>query len=114
MTKSEQKAMATRIKRQREKLLYTQEKFCEVIGLSASSYTKIENAFQNPSLETLILISTHLNISLDYLVFGDEERFTENPSEKEILQSLLSDCSSTELNKVGNVLKKLSEISDRG
>ncbi len=112
MTKSEQKAMATRIKRQREKLLYTQEKFCEVIGLSASSYTKIENAFQNPSLETLILISTNLNLSLDYIVFGDEDRFNENPNGGEILNSLLSDFTSEELSHTGTLLKKLSELTD--
>jgi len=39
------KAMADRIKERRGALGYTQEDFAEKIELSASSYTKIENAF---------------------------------------------------------------------
>jgi len=71
MTKKQQKEMADRIKKRRESLGFTQESFCEAIYLSASSYTKIENAFQRPALDTLILIAQHLDLSLDYLVFGD-------------------------------------------
>ena len=73
MTKNQQKAMADRIKSRRESLGFTQESFCEAIGLSASSYTKIENAFQKPALDTLITIAQHLDVSLDYLVFGADE-----------------------------------------
>jgi len=71
MTKAEQKGMADRIKNRRVVLGFTQESFCEVINLSASSYTKIENAFQRPALDTLIKIAQHLDLSLDYIVFGD-------------------------------------------
>jgi len=67
------KGMTDRIKKRRKSLNYTQEKFCETINLSVSSYTKIENAFQRPSLNTLINISRHLDLSLDYIVFGSGE-----------------------------------------
>jgi len=80
LTKTQQKAMATRIKHRRESLGFTQESFCEAINLSASSYTKIENAFQRPALVTLIKIAEHLDMSLDYIVFGkkdsDENQYT--------------------------------------
>ncbi|MCL1788494.1 MAG: helix-turn-helix transcriptional regulator, partial [Defluviitaleaceae bacterium] len=72
LNKTQLKEMATRIKTRRESLGYTQERFCEVINLSASSYTKIENAFQQPSLDTLIKIAQHLDLSLDYIVFGGQ------------------------------------------
>lgn len=64
--------MASRIKEARKNLGYTQERFAEDIGVSASSYTKIENAFQKPKLDTLIKISAMLKTSLDYLVFGGD------------------------------------------
>ena len=66
------KAIAGRIKERRTQLGYTQEQFAEVIDLSSSSYTKIENAFQKPALDTFIRIADKLEISLDYLVFGGE------------------------------------------
>ena len=61
MTHNELKEMGLRIKNRRLSLKYTQEQFAEMIGISASSYTKIENAFQQPSLDTLIMISKKLN-----------------------------------------------------
>ena len=70
MTNTQKKEMADRIKSRRVALDYTQESFAEAIGLSASSYTKIENAFQNPRLDTLINIAEKLGVSLDYLVHG--------------------------------------------
>ena len=63
-------AMAGRIKELRERMGFTQEQFAESIELSASSYTKIENAFQKPALDTLIKIADRLTVSLDYLVHG--------------------------------------------
>ena len=73
MTVSQLHEMSARIKTRRESLGFTQERFAEIIGLSASSYTKIENAFQKPSLDTLLQISDNLNVSLDYLVHGGDK-----------------------------------------
>ena len=75
MTDKQKKDMADRIKARRTALDYTQEAFAEKIGLSASSYTKIENAFQNPGLDTLISISEKLGVSIDYLVHGENTSF---------------------------------------
>jgi len=66
------KEMAQRIKVQRKNLGYTQDEMAELLGVSVSSYTKIENAFQNPSLETLIKLSRELKISIDYMIFGEQ------------------------------------------
>ena len=70
MTTEQLKAMADRIKERRDSLGYTQEQFAEIIDLSLSSYTKIENAFQKPALDTLIRIGDKLDVSLDFLVHG--------------------------------------------
>jgi len=75
MTDEQKKEMANRIKARRITLDYTQEAFAETIGLSASSYTKIENAFQKPGLDTLIAIAEKLGVSLDYLVHGENTPF---------------------------------------
>ena len=113
MTKQEQKQMANRIKEQRKSLHYTQEQFAEIIGISASSYTRIENAFQNPSMDTLIKISRNLRISLDYIVFGDEDDDSaRNAESTEKLLALLDFSDGDKLKHAMETLGKLVKVKD--
>ena len=107
MTTAQHKEMATRIKKRRELLGFTQESFCELIHLSASSYTKIENAFQRPSLDTLVNIATRLDLSLDYLVFGNED--TQPVSNKDIVASIIKNTSSEKLLYASKFLSQIAE-----
>lgn len=97
MTKSQQKGMADRIKSRRESLGFTQESFCEAIELSASSYTKIENAFQKPALDTLIKIAKHLDLSLDYIVYGDVEGRPKEPLNMDFINIALKNADKDKL-----------------
>ena len=74
MTKKELKNMGDRMKSKRLQLGYTQEKVAELTDISFSTYSKIENAIQSPSLDTLIRISIVLDISMDYLIFGKKKK----------------------------------------
>jgi len=111
MIKNQQKAMADRIKSRREFLGFTQERFCEVIDLSASSYTKIENAFQKPSLDTLIKIAKKLDLSLDYIVFGTEEQKPEKLN-TDVLNSLLECFDAKKLLHTSDFLSKIGRIME--
>ena len=65
----------------------TQEKLSEIIDVSPSYISEIERGSSICSLATIANISTVLNISLDYLVFG----ITENNSSQtftEVLKSI--------------------------
>ena len=110
MLTQEQKEMSNRIKARRESLNFTQEQFAELIGISLSSYTKIENAFQKPALDTLIKISKNLNLSLDYMVFGTNECKASEISESDFLKSLLNFSDKEKLLHASEVLSKLSHI----
>lgn len=110
MTNTQLKEMSTRIKQRREALGYTQEGFCEIIGLSASSYTKIENAFQKPALDTLIKISEHLDLSLDYLVFGTEERKPKEITDSDKVDYLLKNLDNDKLLYASEVLAKMAKV----
>ena len=70
MIELNQREMANRMKAQRKYLGLTQEQVAEAVGITYSSYVKIENTFQSPSLTTLVAISQVLQTSLDWLVFG--------------------------------------------
>lgn len=110
MTEIQIKEMAGRIKARREALGFTQESFCEAIDLSASSYTKIENAFQKPALDTLIRIAIHLDLSLDYIVFGSEKRKPKKVLDTDILKVLLESTDSDALQSAGAFLIKAAKI----
>jgi transcriptional regulator with XRE-family HTH domain len=103
--------MADRIKKRRESYGLTQEMFCERIELSISSYTKIENAFQRPAMDTLIRIAKQLDLSLDYIVFGTEERKPIDISEIESLGFLLKGTDSETLQRASVFLAKAAKLS---
>lgn len=108
MTDKNQKEMATRIKRRREQLGFTQEKFAETINISASSYTKIENAFQKPALDTLISISEKLDLSLDYIVFGSDK--PQKPIDETIVESIINLSDRDKLTHARDVLDRLINL----
>jgi len=107
MTNIELKAMGDRIKARRKALRFTQEQFAELIGISSSSYTRIENAFQKPSLDTLIKISQFLKISIDYIIFGLESKRNEKSSDSSIIDALLVYADKEKLSHTADVLDKL-------
>lgn len=110
MTEIQIKEMARRIKARRKELGFTQESFCEAIDLSASSYTKIENAFQKPALDTLIRIAGRLDLSLDYIVFGMAEHKPKEALDTDILEVLLESVDSDTLQNASEFLAKAAKI----
>ncbi|MCL1806164.1 MAG: helix-turn-helix transcriptional regulator [Oscillospiraceae bacterium] len=112
MTYPQLKAMANRMKRRRESLGFTQERFSEEIELSVSSYTKIENAFQKPRLDTLITIAHHLHESLDYLVFGKEGGETAEDRGTDTLNALLNYADGDKLLHASRFLAKIAKVKE--
>ena len=112
MTKEEQKAMANRIKKRRKSLNFTQEQFAELLGISASSYTRIENAFQNPALNTLINISKNLKISIDYMIFGNEDIHGNVATDTEVFEALVDFSDMEKLRHAAEVLDKFIKIKE--
>ena len=75
-----------RIKLKRNEMHLTQEKLSEIIDVSPSYISEIERGTSICSLATITNISTVLQTSLDYLVFG----ITENNSDKTFTEVLKS------------------------
>ena len=112
MTKIEQKNMSERIKERRKRLNFTQEQFAEIIGISASSYTRIENAFQKPALDTLIKISRNLQISLDYLVFGADSEKPMDTTSNDLMEAVLHYSDKEKLLHASKVLEKIANLKE--
>jgi transcriptional regulator with XRE-family HTH domain len=104
------KAMSDRIKKHRKLIGYTQEQFAEIIELSASSYTKIENAFQKPALDTLVNIAEKMKVSLDYLVFGGDQ---DKPTVQDVVNTVFEFADVDAINHVREFLNKIVVIETR-
>lgn len=104
MTENEKMKMVSRIKERREQLGYTQEAFSELVNTSYSTYTKIENNFQNLTLDRIVVIAEKLHVSIDYLVYGREE---DKLKDTELLKRLLE---SVDKDKLKHTCDFLSDI----
>ena len=62
------------IKREREKVGFTQDQFSEMIGLGTKSLSAIERGTVGVSLTTLKKICTTLSVSCDTLMFGNADK----------------------------------------
>ncbi|MBP1560752.1 MAG: helix-turn-helix transcriptional regulator [Oscillospiraceae bacterium] len=80
------KEIGSRIKAERKSQNLSQEKLAEIINVSPHYIYEIERGLKAMSLETLINLSTALNISTDYVLFGDKQN--SSPSLAELLNAL--------------------------
>ena len=78
-----QKLFGQRIQDARMTRGITQEEFAEEIDVSPSYYQKLERGVRTCSLDILVSIAEHLNVSTDYLLTGKRS------STKEIKKALM-------------------------
>ena len=103
------------IKEKRKEKGYTQEKMAELLNISYSNYSKIENGIVTPTLERLVDISQLLGVSLDYLVYGqgnDKEQIISpsNHQQEQALLSLLKNCDKENLLYIIHFLEKIYSL----
>ena len=79
MTRGEKLQFGERLRRRRDSLGLTQEQVAEEIGISTRYYQMIECGDTCGSVDTLVSASKILNISIDYLLFGDSVYSPDNP-----------------------------------
>lgn len=64
--------MHTRIRKARENLGYTREKFAEVLDVSVSYLAELERGRTGISVKMLVKVCKVLGLSADYILFGEE------------------------------------------
>lgn len=82
------KAIGSRIKAERKNLGLTQEKLSELINVTPHYIYEIERGMKSMSVETLILLSEKMELSADYILFGNRR------------------------GNLGSLYRKLDELSD--
>ena len=64
--------MHTRIRKAREKMGYTREKFAEKLDVSVSYLAELERGKTGISVKMLVKVCNVLGLSADYVLFGHE------------------------------------------
>lgn len=68
---------ARRIRKIREYYKLTQEQFSEKVGISYNAYKMIELGKNSLTLETVTKIKNAVNVTADFLLYGEMESFEE-------------------------------------
>ncbi len=87
-------AVGERIQKQRQSLGMSQEELAERIDRATKYCSDIERGICGMSVETMLALSEHLHMSLDYMMYGIKSESQEKnvPLERNELQQLLADC----------------------
>ena len=67
-------AIGSRIKAERKRLGITQERLSEMINVTPHYIYEIERGMKAMSMETLINLSETMELSTDYILFGNQRR----------------------------------------
>lgn len=82
------KAIGSRIKAERKKLGLTQESLAELVNVSPHYIYEIERGMKSPSMETMVVIADKMELSIDYIIYGNQRQ------------------------NLGSLYRKLDELSD--
>jgi len=91
--KEQNQWIGTQIYKKRVKRKWSQEKFSEIVGVSRTFISNLENGNHAAKIDTYCRITYKFNISLGEL-FRDDE----NNAEADDILFMLSDCSKEEIN----------------
>ncbi len=97
-------AAGKRIRSCRERLGISRQKMAEQIGKAEKYYADIERGYCGMSLETMIEIAGHLGITLDYMIFGEQDR-QEIPEDSRSILFYLGKCDDKKRKKAVEILQ---------
>lgn len=88
------KAVGERTKAARKKKNLSQEELAEKVGISPVHLSRIENGHVVPKIDVLVELSTELNLSIDFLIWGED--ISENVL-LEVMLSRMKTCKNNQL-----------------
>lgn len=89
-----------RVRRRREELGFTREQLAEQCELSVRFFAEIESGRKNMTTKSLFKVARALNLSADYILFGEEAE-----AEKTNLEKMLGELSKEDRDIAEDILK---------
>lgn len=106
-----------RIKKYREQVGLSKEKFAEKINRSENFVKDIEKGRTSASIHTLYQISKVLGVTTDSLLYGENMDENKEYTNKELLQNIIDRCDEEELGIIKDIIiaifPNLSEIKTK-
>ena len=99
---SDWKNFGIRIKKYREEIGISKEKFAEMINRSINYVSYLEAGKTSASVHTIHQISKALKVSVDNILYGEIEQ-DKDYTNKEKLQNIINRCNENELSILSNV-----------
>ncbi len=87
----------------------TQSEAAEKMGFSLSGYRKLEQGQNGGSIDSLIMVADYYNISIDYLVYGEDRDYINSLSE-----GLTDSQKSIVRATTESLIRNIKNISSRG
>lgn len=107
------KELGARIRKERENLNLSREKFAEIVGISPYYLGQIERGDRRMSLEILIKIANTLHVSVDYILFGVDRIFNNSSCNQEyIARESTDEYKSYEHNSLQDLINLLSRCTN--
>lgn len=108
------KNFGARVKKYREQINLSKEKFAEAINRSENFVSELQKGNTTCSVHTLHQISKVLKVSCDILLYGEEViDMKKEYSNKEILQNMLDRCNEEELKIIKDLIVALYPNLDK-
>lgn len=105
--KTDVKATGQRIKEIRKQRNMTQEKLAEIAEITPHYVYEIESGLKSMSIHILASISNVLNVSADYLLFGDTLLEADYPSKHDALWELTRHLTLEQRNQIAEILSAI-------
>ncbi|MBT2661908.1 helix-turn-helix transcriptional regulator [Bacillus sp. ISL-45] len=109
--------LGDRLKKLRNSKGWTQEDVAKKLGMSRGTYAHYEINKRQPDYETLKTISTLYEVSIDFLLTGEDQQGSSDEMWKEILdpktQIFFKDLMSAPEEKIAELIKIWEIIKDR-
>ncbi|MCL6455094.1 MAG: helix-turn-helix transcriptional regulator [Alicyclobacillus sp.] len=78
--------LGERLRRAREKKKLTQEHIAKYLGITRPAYTQYESGLRKPDPDTLAKLATLFDVSVDWLITGDDAAHDISTEEREFLR----------------------------
>ena len=115
LTKYNRIEVGQRIRNRRILIGWTQEELAEKIGRAYKYCQDIERGTCGMSVETMLSFASSLNVSLDYLIYGEMDLEKETSSlliEQQIIINILGQCSDKKRRYALDLLKLFMKACD--
>ncbi|MED3887956.1 helix-turn-helix transcriptional regulator [Priestia megaterium] len=110
-------ALGDRIRSLREKRELTQKQLADKLGIPNQNVSNYERGFRQPDYDTLQNISNFFDVSIDYLITGNEHRVSSDEMWKELLdpktELFFKDLKSAPEEKIEELIRFWEFIKER-